>query len=143
MSAGHIPASLERLVRRRAGGLCEYCRLPQSSQEATFHVDHIKPRSTGGPTTASNLALACVTCSLRKASRERMRDPGTGTLVPLYHPRRHRWADHFTWTRSWRVKGRTPIGRATAAALAMNRPAIIAIRQQLVALGRFPKEIER
>jgi hypothetical protein len=138
MSSTHIPARLLGLVRRRAGDVCEYCRLPQSSQEATFHVDHIKPRSARGRTTADNLALACVTCSLRKASRQKVRDPHTGLLVPLFHPRRDDWPDHFGFTRSWHIKGRTATGRATAAALGMNRRTVIAIRQQLVALGRFP-----
>jgi 5-methylcytosine-specific restriction endonuclease McrA len=45
MSSDHIPVALQRLVRERAGRLCEYCRLPQVHQEATFHIDHIVPRS--------------------------------------------------------------------------------------------------
>ena len=44
MKSGHVPARLARLVRRRAAEVCEYCQLPQSSQEATFHIDHIIPR---------------------------------------------------------------------------------------------------
>jgi 5-methylcytosine-specific restriction endonuclease McrA len=140
MSPGHIPANLLRFVRRRAGDLCEYCRLPQSSQEATFHVDHIKPRTAGGTTTPNNLALACVTCSLRKAARQKVRDARTAKVVPLFDPRADQWIDHFAWTRSCRVRGKTPTGRATATALGMNRPAIIVIRQQLAAMGRFPPE---
>ena len=65
----YIGADLARLVRKRAGNVCEYCCLPQSSQEATFHVDHIQPAVARGLTTPDNLALACVTCSLRKAAR--------------------------------------------------------------------------
>ena len=76
--AGHISVSLIRQVRARAAGLCEYCRLPQDSQEATFHVDHVVPRSAGGATVAKNLALACVTCSLRKGARRYVRDQKTG-----------------------------------------------------------------
>ena len=67
--SGYIPAHLVRQVRERAGDACEYCRVPQASQEATFHVDHIVPRLLGGATTADNLALACVSCSLRKSAR--------------------------------------------------------------------------
>ncbi len=141
MTSRHLPATLMRLVRKRAEECCEYCRLPQFSQEATFHVDHIKPRSAGGRTTAGNLALACVTCSLRKAAREKLRDPKTRTLVPIFHPRRDVWSDHFKWTSSWRVRGQTPVGRATVAALGMNRPAVVAIRKQLIALG-FPMHRE-
>ena len=56
----HIGASLARLVRKRAGNVCEYCCLPQSSQEATFHVDQIQPAVAQGLTTPDNVALACV-----------------------------------------------------------------------------------
>ncbi len=117
-----IPTPLGDLVRRRALGLCEYCRLPQSSQEATFHIDHIQSHSADGPTVAENLALACVTCSLRKAARTKVRDAVTGQLVPLFHPRRDHWSHHFRLTRGGKIAGRTPIGRATAAALAHESP---------------------
>jgi hypothetical protein len=36
MTADHIPATLQRRVRARAGDRCEYCRLAQAMQEATF-----------------------------------------------------------------------------------------------------------
>src|SRR5437660_12332347 len=95
-----IATALARLVRARASESCEYCRLPQWSQEATFHIDHIRPSAEGGLTTAENLALACVTCSLRKGARTKARDPKTGTVVQLFHPRRHTWETHFGWTRT-------------------------------------------
>jgi hypothetical protein len=34
-----IPASLRRLVIQRAENRCEYCRISQLGQVATFHVD--------------------------------------------------------------------------------------------------------
>jgi hypothetical protein len=138
MSGGHIPAHLDRLVRSRARERCEYCRLPQHSQEATFHVDHIEPQAKGGLTVASNLALACVTCSLCKSARTHATDPNTSELAALFHPRRDRWLDHFRWTPGWRLRGKTATGRATIASLRINRPAIVTIRQGLVELGRFP-----
>ena len=55
-----IPDRLRRLVVLRAGDRCEYCRLAQKGQEATFHIDHILPKVAGGWTAAANLALACV-----------------------------------------------------------------------------------
>ena len=51
--SGHIPAQLVRQVRERAGDVCEYCRVPQASQEATFHVDHILPSIMGGATSGA------------------------------------------------------------------------------------------
>lgn len=134
----YVPRRLVREVRDRALDLCEFCLLPQDSQEATFHVDHIEPRSRGGATTSDNLALACVSCSLHKAARHRASDPRTGKLVRLFNPRFDSWSDHFAFTKLWRINGRTAIGRATISALEMNRPAILAIRRELVLLRRYP-----
>lgn len=140
MTSRYIPRALVRRVRLRAHDLCEYCRLPQFSQEATFHVDHIKPLAAGGATTVDNLALACVTCSLRKAARQYVPDPRSGKLVPIFHPRKQRWSDHFAWTRSQRLHGKTATGRATIVTLGMNRSALVAIRQQLTTFGNFPSK---
>ena len=134
----HIPAILRQLVARRARGRCEYCGLAQEGQEATFHVDHVVPVKAGGPTEADNLALACVSCSLRKAARLTAVDPQSGDETVLYHPRRDSWHEHFQWD-GVRILGRTPTGRATVVALAMNRPLILAIREEEAARGRHPQ----
>jgi hypothetical protein len=42
-------AALLVLVRRRAGGHCEYCHLPQQYSELRFHVEHIVPRQLEQP----------------------------------------------------------------------------------------------
>lgn len=132
-----VPPDLQALVVLRAGQRCEYCRLSQPGQEATFHIDHVVPRAAGGPTTSDNLALACVSCSLRKWARQTAPDPDSGEEVPLFSPRKQTWTDHFRWEGE-RVVGLTPTGRATATALAMNRPLILAIRQEEAVRGRQP-----
>ncbi len=134
-----IPRAMVEEVTLRARGRCEYCQLAQAGQEATFHIDHIVPRAAGGPTTVSNLALACVSCSLRKSARRTAVDPESQDEVPLFHPRDDRWNDHFRWELE-RVIPLTSIGRATVAALAMNRPIILAIRQEEIARGRHPPQ---
>jgi len=123
----------------RAGDRCEYCRLSQLGQEARFHLDHVMPRAAGGPTTVDNLALACVSCSLRKGASQTALDPDSGAAVPLFNPRTQAWPDHFRWD-GVRMAALTPTGRATLAALAMNRPLIVAIRQEEAARGRHPQE---
>lgn len=132
-----IPARLRKLAIRRAADRCEYCGLSQAGQEATFHIDHIRPVVAGGPTTAANLALACVSCSLRKGARQRAFDPVSEEEVQLYHPRRDKWQDHFHWEGVTLI-GKTAVGRATIAALEMNRPLILAIRREEVLLTRHP-----
>ena len=90
--------ALRSLVRRRAWDACEYCRLPQaSSRIVAFHVEHIISRQHGGQTEAENLALACSHCNFHKGPNIAGLDPESGRLVPLFHPRQHRWEDHFTW----------------------------------------------
>lgn len=132
-----ITPALHAEVVLRAGSRCEYCGLSQLGQEATFHIDHVLPRAAGGPTVANNLALACVSCSLRKWANQTATDPDTGEEVALFNPRTQSWADHFRWDME-RIVPLTPTGRATAAALAMNRPIILAIRQEEAARGRHP-----
>jgi hypothetical protein len=125
------------MIIRLAGSRCEYCGLSQAGQEAQFHVDHIHPVADGGATTLENLALACVSCSLRKGARRRAPDPLTGKQAPLFHPRNQSWSDHFQW---WgcRVAGQTPTGRATVDALKMNRLLAQGIRSEESLRGRHP-----
>ena len=71
-----------------SGKCCEYCGLSQEGQEATFHADHVIPVTVGGQTVAENLALACVSCSLRKAARQTVSDPQNGQEAALFNPPR-------------------------------------------------------
>jgi len=121
----------------RAGNRCEYCGLSQAQQEAVFHIDHIVPRASGGPNSESNLALACVSCSLHKAAKLAGVDPDSGNEVSLFNPRSQKWTEHFQWNGEIAV-GITVTGRATVTALKMNRPLIIAIRQEEKMRGRHP-----
>ncbi|OUL35248.1 HNH endonuclease signature motif containing protein [Nostoc sp. 106C] len=132
-----IPASLRRLVIQRADNRCEYCGLSQIGQEATFHIDHIIPIAANGETTADNLALACVSCSLHKAAQQLVKDPDTGEMVNIFNPRQQVWKEHFSWD-GVRVIGLTKTGRATINALRMNRAVILAIRAEEELLGRHP-----
>jgi hypothetical protein len=138
MSAGHIPVSLQRRVRLRASDRCEYCRIAQVGQEATFHVDHVVPQATGGVTSLDNLALACVSCSLRKGARTTAIDPDTGEVAQLFHPRHQAWSDHFIPDASGEILGLTAIGRGTIASLSMNRVLAVAIRREERSRDRWP-----
>jgi 5-methylcytosine-specific restriction endonuclease McrA len=80
------------------------------------------PRSRGGATAADNLALACQGCNNHKYQKVSVPDPVTGEIVALYHPRRDQWAEHFAWNEDCSLLiGITAIGRATIAALLLNR----------------------
>lgn len=64
-------------------------------------------------------------------------DPVSVVEVRLFHPRRDQWQDHFRWEGITLI-GKSPTGRATIAALEMNRPMILAIRREEVLLNRHP-----
>lgn len=132
-----IPAALRAQVLLRAGGRCEYCGLSQAGQEAAFHIDHVTPRAASGPTVLANLALACVSCSLRKGAKETALDPESGREVAIFNPRTQVWPDHFRWQGEF-VVPRTPTGSATLAALSLNRPIIVEIRREEKLRGRHP-----
>ena len=132
-----VPVALREVVVLRARNRCEYCGLSQLGQEAAFHIDHVAPRAAGGPTVPVNLALACVSCSLRKWARRSAPDPDTGDEVPLFSPREQEWAAHFRWEGA-AIVPLTATGRATVTALAMNRPLVIAIRLEEAERGRHP-----
>ncbi|PNW57460.1 UNVERIFIED_CONTAM: HNH endonuclease [Euhalothece sp. KZN 001] len=132
-----IPATLRKRVIERAKNRCEYCQISQVGQVATFHIDHVIPVVAGGTTTPDNLALACVSCSLRKGARQNLTDSVTGKIVNIFHPREQKWSDHFTWN-GVQIRGITAIGRATIEALDMNRSTMLAIRSEEELLGRHP-----
>ena len=132
-------AELERQVAERADNRCEYCRMHQSLQGATFHLEHILPRSRGGSTEPANVAWACPGCNLRKSDRVEVTDPATAARVPLFHPRQHAWNEHFHWD-DYNLVAVTPIGSATIAALQLNDERRIRIRQAEQMFGLFPPQ---
>jgi hypothetical protein len=89
-------------------------------------------------TSFENLALACVSCSLRKGARTTATDPDTGDAVQLFHPRLHVWSDHFGADASGEILGLTTIGRGTIVSLCMNRVLAVAIRREEHARDRWP-----
>jgi len=96
---------------------------------APFEIDHIVPMSVGGETVVDNLCLACPPCNRHKGAKLHGQAPDTGQSVPLYHPRRQIWSDHFAWSDDGTtLLGLTPIGRATIEALGINRPKMIRLR---------------
>jgi hypothetical protein len=123
----------------RAGDCCEYCHLPKRGQVATFAIDHVLPRISGGETILDNLALACPHCNAHKWAHTTGIDPSSGASVPLFHPRRQIWLDHFQWSSQELgvLEGKTPCGRATIAQLHINDPDMVSIRQLLATLGLF------
>lgn len=142
MSA-YIPVEVQRQVRERFGDCCAYCRTAEFLTATTFEFEHIIPRGAGGETTAENICLSCPMCNRYKSDNQSAPDPVTHADVALFQPLQQSWTDHFAWSEDGtEVVGLTPVGRATAAALKMNRPAVVRVRKMWVAMGEHPPTLE-
>jgi 5-methylcytosine-specific restriction endonuclease McrA len=52
---------------KRDAFTCQYCGVPLASDDLT--IEHVLPRSRGGPTSWENCVAACEDCNARKADR--------------------------------------------------------------------------
>lgn len=124
-------------VRRRAAGLCEYCRIPEAAFRRPFHIEHVIARQHGGATELDNLALACWVCNLKKGPNLTGIDPQSKRITRLFDPRKDRWADHFAFSvgtlvaAGIEIRGLTSVGRATVIVLGMNTEMRQMVRYEL------------
>jgi hypothetical protein len=120
--------AIKARVGERAGHRCEYCHLPQEdSPLAALHIEHIIPRAHGGTDDLANLALASIDCNLHKGTNLTGLDPETDQVTESFHPRRHRWLEHFEW-RGVHLFGKSAIGRTTVQVLHINSEDQLALR---------------
>lgn len=135
----YISKRLRATVERRARHWCEYCLCPLSATTEFFVIEHIFPRTRGGLTTPDNLALACSGCNGHKYDKIEGIDSVSASIVPLYHPRQDTWREHFAWEEDYtHLIGLSPTGRATIAALHLNRNGVINLRFLLLLAGLHP-----
>jgi hypothetical protein len=138
-----VSSVLRRLVRNRAGDCCEYCRSCAELTGHDFTVDHIIPESRGGAKLLPNLSWCCFWCNSFKQARTHAPDPRNGRRVALFHPRQDIWHEHFRWNRAaTRIIARSAVGRATIAALRLNRPTLVRARRIWVRHGLHPPQEE-
>ena len=129
-------------VTIRANGCCEYCLSQSRFSPDTFSIDHIVPRAAGGKTSLDNLALSCQRCNSKKYTKTEIFDLVTGQMVPLYHPRQHKWVEHFAWEKDLiHLAALTPIGRVTIVTLELNRLGVVNLRRLLCAVDEHPPEV--
>ncbi|MBD1844935.1 HNH endonuclease [Cyanobacteria bacterium FACHB-63] len=134
-----LAAEIQQQVRTRANFLCEYCHASEQWQYVPFTIDHLLPVVQGGTDELDNLALACFHCNRRKTNQTSAIDPQTEQLVSLFNPRHDLWSNHFIWSADGLIIiSLTAIGRATVAALTLNRARVINIREADKTIGRHP-----
>ena len=139
MSAPRVGKRLRTQILADAGGRCGYCKSSEEITGAPLEVEHQIPIARGGQTRRSNLWAACRQCNVLKSDRVAGTDPVTEQPAILFNPRLQIWMEHFSWVEAGtRIVGLTAIGRATVAALALNRPLLRQARQRWIAAGWHP-----
>lgn len=90
MNYDRMPRASVRLTRRniflRDGHTCQYCA--RQFQPRDLNLDHVMPRSRGGPMSWENLVCSCRVCNLRKGGRT----PPEAGMRLLKRPVRPRWS---------------------------------------------------
>lgn len=133
----YIRSELRRLVHERAGGICEYCLIPERDTYLGCQVDHVVSEKHGGQTVLENLALACAFCNRAKGTDIGTIDDATGELVRFFNPRTDSWAEHFQ-IQGERIVPRTGVGQATERILRFNISERLHEREVLIAIGHYP-----
>ncbi len=137
-----IPPLLKRQLRAEfPPPRCAYCHSLEALLGIPLEADHIIPTARKGRTVLANLCHCCRVCNGHKADRLQARDPLTGRLVKLFHPRQQKWDVHFCWREDGtKIIGLTATGRATVEALQMNNDLIVNLRSLWVILKLHPRD---
>lgn len=139
MTRSSISAALRRELFEEGNYRCGYCRSEEILMGVSLVLDHIIPLAANGANTRENLWPACRQCNELKNDRTHAKDPQTEELAPLFNPRMQQWHEHFVWNREFtHVQALTPTGRATVAALHLNRPLLVRARQRWKLMGWQP-----
>lgn len=140
MARRAIPTAVERRVREAARPRCGYCLSPQPLVMARLEIEHLLPLARGGTDDEANRWLACPRCNVLKGEDIDGLDPETGTLAPLFNPRRQRRNHHFMWAeQGLRIAGKTVTGRATVAGLRLgDHPLALEVRRYWISVGWYP-----
>jgi hypothetical protein len=144
MNKVRVTNKQRQIVIERAHGCCEYCLSQARFATQAFSIEHILPLDSGGTNDLENLALACQGCNNHKYNKIEGYDPVSHQRVPLYHPRKQQWRDHFAWNQDYTlIIGLTPTGRATVVTLQVNRKGVVNLRQVLYAAKKHPPAMLR
>lgn len=133
----YVPETLRKLVAKRAGHRCEYCRISAIDSFFDFHIDHIISLKHGGKTAAENLAYSCQICNMNKGTDLYTFLENPAEPLRFFNPRTDIWTEHFKADTTGVIVPKTPIGAATLKIFDLNHPESIIERREMIRFGIF------
>jgi len=121
-----ISKKIRDIVRQRAHFACEFCTVTETDCGGLLTIDHYQPRTKSGEDHPDNLIYCCPLCNQFKANYF----PANPDDPVLWNPRRESHSRHFLGMEDGHLFPITPIGIFTLKRLRLNRPPLIAYRQQ-------------
>jgi hypothetical protein len=124
-----ISPEVRELVRQLADYRCEYCGVSEIDTGGELTIDHFCPTTHGGTDEPANLLYCCMKCNQYKADFwPDAEDIAAGRQ--LLHPRQENLAIHLIQAADDTLRGLTSRGQFHIERLRLNRPQLVAYRQQ-------------
>lgn len=118
-------SAIRTQVRSRANFACEFCGVTEASAGGQLTIDHFRPKSKGGSDTLDNLLYCCVRCNQYKQDYW----PAHSKEPRIWNPLVESASLHFIEGAEGELIPLGPIGEFTIRRLRLNRPPLIAYRQ--------------
>lgn len=122
--------SLREAVRQGYAFRCGYCGVHEHVVGAELEIDHFRPRMAGGSDDLSNLVYCCTACNRLKGGFWPTDTASKEPARRLLHPQHDDFAAHIRKDTDGRLIGVTGVGRFHVERLQLNRPALLARRQE-------------
>ena len=120
---------IKRELLATRGTKCGYCGVDLSF--GSFEVDYYYPRSTHPvPPIDNNFILACPYCNRKKGAHEPVSQSGE---VYILHPYSEQYWSEIKISKDGIAVGQTDAGNNTIAIMGLNRPELVAYRQNHIA----------
>ena len=134
-----MDSSQRERIRQRDAGQCGYCGVHEDNVGALLTLDHHRPRLHGGSADDENLVYCCPKCNEHKGSYWHETDP---PHVRLLHPLDDDVGEYLLEEENGQLVGRTSLGRFFIQRLRLNRPQLIAYRQNRRAEQRLRDDVD-
>jgi hypothetical protein len=116
---------IRETVRVRAQFAGEYCGVHETHSGDLLTIDHFQPVGKGGDDNLGNLVYCCMRCNQYKGDYW----PDARTAPTLWNPRRESAVEHVIELDDGRLAASTQAGAFSINLLHLNRPALVAYRQ--------------